>query len=326
MKNNVQRVADSNFDRMQARTGLTAKNQSQMNKLLPALRMGSKLDDTETTMRKALERADALNMLAQNLTEVERGLKKIHRKSYDRRMLALTEALHTLTTLSKSKPPQGTTKLIRHCLNEITSLREGVYTGEAESAADLELTMVPSAIQKIRELAVRAGHRLMEARAEDEGRDSHDDLNEEEVSEVMSRANASELILKLRETPVLFARTAVMPIPEKAPFNVRAVRAAGFEVDTLGGYPVVYDQIVMGINPKLLVQTHGVLHEYLTTARKYVRACSRREGRDLIFVDDRPHGLGPGVWFWIMDADRISSFAQAFPGSAIKLRGWGLLK
>lgn len=74
MENN-QRVVDSCFDRMQARNGLTAKNQSQLGKLIPMLQLGAKNSkDGEAGLASLSDRMSSLRALIDRSREAFRRL------------------------------------------------------------------------------------------------------------------------------------------------------------------------------------------------------------------------------------------------------------
>src|ERR1700692_4831233 len=136
----MMRVADSNFDRLQARSGLTAKNQSQMEKIISALQIGSKAgpDDAQILM-KAEKRVTALKELRAQLATATVAVSQLYVVSKPKQLQRLTAALKAVKTIAESKPPVGVQTHLRAALNELTSLREGVYVGAATSKRALSI-------------------------------------------------------------------------------------------------------------------------------------------------------------------------------------------
>src|SRR5271163_4896155 len=113
MKNPV-RIVDSNFDRLQARQGLSARNNSQMEKIVSVLQVGSKAGpDDAQILAKAEHRVHALKELRSKLAEATIAVSQLYVVSKPKQLQKLTAALSSVREISDSKPPVGVKKYLK---------------------------------------------------------------------------------------------------------------------------------------------------------------------------------------------------------------------
>ncbi|QBQ74545.1 hypothetical protein BcepSauron_165 [Burkholderia phage BcepSauron] len=324
MENN-QRVVDSTFDRMQARNGLTAKNQSQLGKLIPMLQLGSKNGKEPRQIIDGLQkRVDDIRALLDDSNTAFRRLPGMGSVSKERQMKRLTDALKAVREFRARGLPQGTSVALRAVKNELTSLREIAYLGELnESSVDL------SAISKWRSL-LEDLYRASVARLQEQSlllsgdRDDGpgDRLSESELKDPVFASNLGDVINSVTgardslpkcnpDHAFTMGRTSVVPVPATI-MDDRILRARGFKFDSLGGYVVLRDQVLISINPKSNLTVDGVLKRIRKeTKQRYATVTSR----------PMPHA--GASWYWIMRESELDDFASAFSGRSLQLRNWG---
>lgn len=322
------RIADSNFDRLQARSGLTAKNQSQMSKIIPMLQIGSKAGlDEEQTLERAEDRVQKLEALALGFEDATRKLWTLHKVNHDRQMKRLTVALEFLIQASKSKPPHGTSKGLRSCINEMVSLREAAYLDEL-SPAVIDLS-------SMKEFHVLILKLLERAKLDVQNVGTIVDTNRDpvfgtEIEEVIRSTVEQSVLPSLVDRPYVVAKLPIIPVA-KSILSLDVLRSRGFTCLSLGGYPVIKNQLVLGINPRELELTDkekaagmSIPRARWFEAANRIRLAIRKEtNQKIVFVDERPYGTAGTAWFWLMDESDLQEFASAFPGKSLQLRNWG---
>jgi deoxyinosine 3'endonuclease (endonuclease V) len=334
VKNN-QRVADSNFDRYQAKQGLSAKNQSQMTKLLPLLQLGSKAGPNEAQVLSKLEaRAQALAELRVALHKATLSVSKLYVAEKPDQLKRLTLARKKIVLIANSKPPIGVAKALRACVNELTSLREGVFVGTATDKKTLAIVACTEAVQHIDLLIDKNAKRIAEAKSITSA-GSADPVFQEEIEHVIKKnaADASKLE-SLKGKQFVICRVPVVAVA-KTTLDFQTVKLKGFKAEDIGGYPVIHNQLVIGINKTMLGLKKSELSEeglsiksipadkWAKAAMEVLSLVRKQTKVKYQLVDARPYGYAGGAWFWAMSDKDLSLFASAFPGKAISMRSWG---
>ena len=329
-------IADTNFDRVQARNGLTAKNQSQMSKIIPMLQIGSKKNpEPEVVLKKQEQRVKELEELADGFHEATRRLFHMFEASSPHQLIArtrqlkrLTDALKFINEAKANKLPHGTTKAARACINELTSLREACFLDElTPELIDLSSTQAFEVL--VRQLLDQA--RIVLSKCGTEPEDSgRDPVFGTEVAAIIADTASRSVLPDLREKPYTICRVPVVAVG-KSGISMEILKNRGFPVISLCGYPALNNQLILGINPKELELTDKEKAEGLSIPRSRwfevadrVRIQIRKETKQRIaFVDERPYGFAGGAWFWLMLEDQLQDFTSAFPGKSLQLRNWG---
>jgi hypothetical protein len=326
MKENKVRIADSNFDRAQAYRGLTMKNQSQMSKLIPMLQVGAKKTQSDEEVSESLSaRLEKLGNLLEEFRERTYKLKTMHKVDFKRQMKRLTDGIEYVRLL-KAEKINGLSKALRILLNELTSTREAVYHRELE-AEDVKLSHLDFVEAELQRLYKSTQARISEHQAEIEGQPVGDPLFSDSIEKVIQDLTNLETP-SLDGKPWTVGRMPIIPVPV-ASLSVEVLESRGFDVQLLGGYPIMKSQLVLGISRSHLQLTDAeklqpvprarfmqAAYEILTTLRKETK-------QKLTFVVDKPHGHKGGTWFWLMTDSELKNFMEAFPGQSLQLRTWG---
>jgi hypothetical protein len=332
---NAMRVVDSNFDRMQARRGLTAKNQSQLTKLIPILQMGSKKGPDDATVQMKMEaRIAALKELKANLNKIVVRLSDLYSLDEQTRLKRLTAARKKIKAIIEDRPPIGVSKALRAALNELTSLREGVFVGAAVTKKSLAILSCTNAVTEVQSAIDSTRVKLQAHKQEVEG-GSSDPLfqNGDEIEQILEQTKKEGKALPvIKDKAFAIARVPIVVIPSKGFLNTEALSQSGFKADSVGGYAVIHNQLVLGINPKELIKLNKGQREqgkeiprekWLEAADRVKKLIERQQKIKLTFVVDRPYGGGGGAWFWLMPEREASLLKNAFPGRAINVKQWG---
>lgn len=330
---NEQRVVDSNFDRLQAGQGVRAKNQSQMTKLLPQLMVGSKQGPTEEQVRAKMEqRIASLKILKDTLVKANMKVADLYMADKSTRLKRLTTAKKSVEAILKEKLPQGVGRQVEACINELTSLREGVFTGAATTKKSLAVLASTEAVAHVERILETAQARLAKAKAEALGMPtagSEEGLDFEEVSKILKQTQKeSKNIVQLKTRPFVIARVPVIPIT-KGFINIERLKSQGMNVETIGGYAVVHNQLVIGINRSMLGLSDSEKHRSTDPKRiqaaalEILKSIQKTTKQKLQFVDDRAFGAVGGAWFWVMPERDLNLFASVMPGKVVHLERWG---
>lgn len=329
------RVVDSNFDRMQARRNTTAKNQSQMSKIIPMLQIGSKAGpDDEQKLDTLEQRITDLQQLGSTLDTGFAKLWTMHKVSRERQIKRLTLARAVLIEIRATKKIHGTATAVRHALNELTCLREAAVINELEHDA-ANLSSCRALTKEVTKLTEAAIKKLAEAKrvmtSEESETTLRDPVFSPDLAEIIKSTNEQAAALpSLAGKPFVVARIPIIPV-SKTGLSIENLRANGFVVASLGGYPVINNQLVIGVNPTEIEITEVEKASGATIPRarwleiaEKVRIAIKKETRQKVtFVDERPHGHAGGAWFWVMLENELDSFAASFPGKSLQLRNWG---
>jgi hypothetical protein len=297
MAKNLVRIADSNFDRMQARAGLTLKNQSQMSKL-------PNVSEPEP-MKSNVEYVARLREFRDRCKEATRRLHSMQGLATPRQIKRLTLAMGFFDDERKAKVPYGTGKAVRAVLNELTSLREAAYLDELTDEL-IDLSATNALFETVDTLIEKA---IEKSKEEEQPSDSVFDPN---LVSILEHASAQTTLPRLtEEKPFVLARVPVIPV---ANMSHAKLQGRDFKVTNVGGYLMMNDQIVLGISPK---QGFDAANRIRIEIRKQTK-------QKLVFVDERPTGHKGALWYWLMHESDLQQFMAAFPNNTLKVQSWGL--
>lgn len=328
VKNRGTRVADNTFDRIQARNGLGTKTQSQMDRIVAALQASGKPLEEEAVIATKLEaRVKKLDVLQADLKKMEVKLAELPLLEASRQLKRITSQMKVLETILAAKPlPVGVSKHLKVCMNELTSLREGVYVGAAKKKA-LAVASVTAAVTAINELRDTSAARLSKIAAASTGND--DNLFSDDALRVIKNNEAeSHKLDAIHRKPFVIARIPLVPVA-KSFLTTDKLKRMGFKAESLGGYPVVHNQLVIGVNKKMLdekKQQSGAKirpEDWKAAADTVRKLIQKQTNRKLFLVSEKPYGAQGGAWFWLMSENELSQFASAFPGKRVQLERWG---
>jgi hypothetical protein len=294
-KQNVVRVSDNLFDRIQAGNGLTAKNQSQMSKITILPDVAEEPVSREPYIEALKDFHARIAALLINLTD-------LGELSNRGRVVRLTTSLELLAKARKKKVPYGLGKFVRAAVNELVSLREAATIGDLKDD-QIDLRSTKAILTQIEVLLVK------EAELANTGSET-DEVFEGDVEGVLALANAQTTLPPLDGNVFVLARVPVVPVPATGFLATKKVKALGFDAQDAGGYAILSNQIVIGVSPKSAKDIHIALEQF--------------SAERLVLVDSRGHGKNGVMWYWVLREEDLARFSQAFSGGALKLQSWGL--
>jgi hypothetical protein len=294
-KQNVVRVSDNLFDRIQAGNGLTAKNQSQMSKITILPDVAEEPVSREPYIEALKDFHARIAALLINLTD-------LGELSNRGRVVRLTTSLELLAKARKKKVPYGIGKFVRAAVNELVSLREAATIGDLKDD-QIDLRSTKAILTQIEVLLVK------EAELANAGSET-DEVFEGDVEGVLALANAQTTLPPLDGNVFVLARVPVVPVPATGFLATKKVKALGFDAQDAGGYAILSNQIVIGVSPKSAKDIHIALEQF--------------SAERLVLVDSRGHGKNGVMWYWVLREEDLARFSQAFSGGALKLQSWGL--
>ena len=243
----------------------------------------------------------------------------------------------------KKDAPQGLGPYLEALTNEIVSLREGVFSGDAQPS-DLMLLSGVKTLDTVKELKASIGARIKAAEEPTGELDPAEKLilkNREFEKKV---PDVTDKPFSITRVPVVFSASYTRDQSSVGHLDVKKLDSLGFKADLLDGYAVIHNQVVLGIN-LLEIAEHPEVRTKVPTFKKekWEKKTVKRSGNALDvaksvkamlerktktrweFVSEHPsktHVKGT-PWFWLMPVQDINRFAAAFPGGHVKLQSWG---
>lgn len=317
MQNKNSAFGKNNFDRLEA-AGLVAGE-----------------DNSASVKAKTQARIEELKVLATKIEKVQAGLQDLYILSKPARLKKLSAVIAAVKKLHESALPVGSKKHVAHCLNELVSLRENVYASNAV-VDKKHLTLIASAAAKteVLTLVASAEAKLDKIMADSSHSDDLDEFYRKAAEVVQKHAGESTKLAPIKDKPFVIARVPV--VPADGILSGEKLARLGFSTENLGGYTVIHNQIVIGINPKTLL-SFGKSDDFKVSTIKGERVAEAvREELDrlrrklqkttkvkLQLVSDKAYSYGSGTWFWLMSDRDLDMLARAFPGNHIKIGRWG---
>lgn len=296
---------------------------------------------------KLTARLKGLKGLEASLSKLLLAMGNLYTAEKPKQLRALTSAMTKVGELRQHKV-NGTARLLDSCINELTSLREGLFTGAVSSRdkKELMLSTCSRTIVEIKALIARTEQRIKIVSSEDDEGNSAV-LAAEEDDQLLRVINKNS---KLRDSlpaigdkayvvgraPVVVVTNAgnVQRKGQAAPFvNHETLVRQGFKVDVLDGYAVIHGQLVIGISRKKkedLEEEEGAKKKRkpnpmdpLEMARVVAKHLQQVTKKNLEFVITASFSYNGATWFWVMPQAELNQFSKAFPGGRVKLQTWG---
>jgi len=305
------------------------------------------MSDTKSAVEQRIVKLDRL---VARTKAIALGLADLYVCNKPNRLKSLTAAMKTVDALRAEKVV-GTRLVIDTCMNELTSLREGIFTGAALDKSDLQIQTCAAAVGKFQELMASARRRLDSMKrdnAEEQGIEVEADVDYSElaiIKNLKEKAKLPEIKGKafvVGRAPVVIVTTpgggssSGVPGAKKVTFqqkdnpsnfvNRTVLEKGGFSVDNIDGYAIIHDQLVIGVNKSMIeLDKRGRPAETIQeVAQRVMTSLSKASKKQMTLVTDGVYGYGGGSWFWIMPEKEMSLFSKAFPGGHPKLKVWGL--
>lgn len=228
-----------------------------------------------------------------------------------------------LNKLSQSKIPTGFKKSVTLIENEMYSIIDGINCGIERSQLN------PESFNKVIDLI---DARLLDLKKfTDACGDSNEVYKVEQqkhFEDTLKRTSQELQVLKaIGNKPYAILKAPVIAVPDNAFINFEFV-SKNFKCTELGGYVVLHDQLVIGVNTKETKQKpEAVLIQC-------IKNLERKTGNHYIVLLNRGitnHKVGShALWYWIMECHDAENFRLSFTNlkrksiiKTIAIRDWG---
>ena len=240
------------------------------------------------------------------ICNVERYVNELPEYSNKKRV-AFTQAV--LKRLTEIKTPIGLKTYVTEFQNEIESARDAFTVG------DIPLENISfDSLQKVKTITQTLIDSLNTRIT---------DLKENgvDLSYVKDEANLVEATLKtaneemqrlarIKDKPYLVCEAPVICVPHNAFFIIENAKKS-FRVSIIGGYPILHDQLVVGVNRSVTKQNSTE-----STLKEVIKKLESKKGVKYIRIG--AHGApaavsGRGiVWYWLMSEENAEKFRKCF--------------
>lgn len=299
--------------------------------------VGSKpLPDEATVKAKLDAKIIKLGEIDVHLTKVQTATAKLYVMPKVKQLKQITAALKATKALVAAKGmPVGTKVPLTACLNELTSLREGIFTGAATDKKSLTLIFAQKARNAIAELIASAHDRKTRLEAESHTDSDLDSFYKKAEDVIQRNGTESEKLESIKDKPFAIVRVPIVPVGTKMASNIpmtlsiERLRRQGFKCESIGGYAVLQNQMVLGIASQGIkktktseIKTSKKSSEILEEAEHILKLISKETKSKLQFVSQKAIGKNGASWFWIMPERELDMLAKV-SGGTVNIPMWG---
>jgi hypothetical protein len=289
-------------------------------KLQDAGNLGTKqLTDDQINSNLEL-RITKLKTLLLHLEKVSIATSNLFKLSKSKQVAIITVVLADTKKLIAGKSlPLGSKSHLVACVNEMTSLKEGLFLDYELTSEDLILNYVSKAhtsIQNLINVSLTRKEKLQSA--------SNNPYDSSEfyklASEVIERNSlvGDNLVSGLEKEPFILARVPV--IPADSFISIDKLKKAGINCDSISGYASINNQLVVGISSKLIDSKTTVT----TEANRLLKELEKSTKTKLHFVSSKASAFRGRSWFWIMSSKELDLLATACKDGQVNIQQWGL--
>lgn len=262
-----------------------------------------------------------LEVLKANLEKLMQSLASLVTAEKPARLKLLTAAINDVERLRQAKV-QGSKKILDMCANELTSIREGVFTGAARKKSDLALTTCVQGIKDCETLMASTKRQL--ENLENEGTEVHSADDDEALRMLINKFNTqSKTLPSVHGKPFVVGRAPVVVVDS---MNRAKLEQAGFKVSHVEGYTVIENQMVVGLGKdfrKKKVGTDKYIETVEEAGERFVRALNKAKKTKFTLASQKPYGFDTGAWFWVVTENELNRLRTALMGKQ-KLQNWGI--
>jgi hypothetical protein len=314
---------------------------------------------SEVSQDERAERAQAVQARLTRLTEVHTKLRRLDvalaNLSVAPRKKQLALIASAARYVDSIEPPPGVRPLLSSVRNELRSLDEGIRAGVIPNEDILLLSGV-RAIKGVEELAIKAANNIQRLKASGPlDRDEALIRKNQSLKEKIPAFNGREFVVGRAPAAFTFANT--QKHSSVGYVNPDLLDQQGFKTDNLGGYTIIHNQLVIGIDahavytrkvdpegtnkraelvrlkvkdevirfsggkPRTVKQARDKKH--IDLARNVLKMVERQFNTKYAFVSEQSVALNGGEFFWVMPAADLVRLARAFPGGHVKIDKWG---
>jgi len=235
---------------------------------LEAAGLYSPADNSEGMKAKTEARVQELTTLIAKLQRVEAYLAELYTLEKPKQLKRLAAAHNGLKALYQQKLPVGAKKHIEACLNEVISLREGVYASNSRlDRQTLALTASHQARKSLQALAESAEHRLEKVVADSSSELDLEDFYKKAADIINKNQAEAGKVESIKDKPWVLVRIPV--VTDDRSVSAERLPRLGFKSESLSGYPVIHNQLVLGVNPKMMAShDHETVERFAEMSKK----------------------------------------------------------
>lgn len=240
------------------------------------------------------------------VTNVERYVGELPEYTNKKR-IAFTNAV--LKRLDEVKVPIGLKLYVTKFQNEIESARDAFQTGDIPFE-DISFDSVKE-LKKITETLIDSLNTRITDLKENGVDLSYVRDETKAVEDTLQNANKEmQRLARIKNKPYLVCKAPVIPVPHNAYFIMENLKR-WFRISAIGGYPILHDQLVVGVNRSVTKQSSTE-----TTLREVIKKLETRKG--VKYIKIAAHGASAAVagrgivWYWLMPEDSAELFRKCF--------------
>lgn len=263
-----------------------------------------------------------------------------------------------ITKLEASDLPSGLKTPLQIMGNEAQSLLEGLRANLV-SASDMTLTTHVDVLKAAADITAKAKTKL-----ESNGAVDHSLEWEQTINQNSKFKNSLPKITNgfgFARVPVAmsFVPNAKNKHSQVGYLNLEILNSAGFKAKMVSGYAIIYNQLVIGIDPRNTKTKEKVFSPKLNrdtevfvpkkvldhkvvfkgddgnvknvkrdmkphdSALEYTKLLEKKTGEQWEFVSEKGYGHQGVTYFWLMTARDLNRFSKAFPGKHVGMKEWG---
>lgn len=305
------------FDRMYSKKN-TMVNGSQMSWVgeqgTPASRLAQ---DDENALAKLDTQQRRLRVVAKHLKEINGRIAEASLLTKDaRREVLASVAQHSQKLRDAKNLPHGMSASLRRLANATLSLKES-YSVDTMSLAVLHARAAEDKCTELKGSAEGKRQALVTGATEIE------DQLYERAREVLKRtATEVKRLDSLKNKSMAVARVPIVPILKKGFFKTAVLDRKGVHYDNIGGYVMLHNQIVLGINETAMRKTGRKTEKALDAARRLTTTLSKGMGTKVSIVSESGVHYNGGVWYWLAEDRMLDSLRDA-AGGTLAVQSWG---
>lgn len=274
--------------------------------------------------------ARTLNTIANDLVKIHASLTALPTVGKDQRVLILSQAIGKIRRFQENGLPLGSARPVRHTINELVSMREAVLSGTPMKKRDFVAVVMTDAIKAIRASHESAAEKLQVVKSNRKG-SSFISPKEQSIEEIYKKAgevikrstSEKDSLESIGTKPFVIARVPIVPVASPN-IDASKLKRLGIKSDSIANYPVIHNQIVLGINREVLEKTGkgGKSETAREAAERIANIVSKQHRTVLNFVTDKGYPYKSAVWYWLAPKQEINALSKAANGR-LNIQQWG---
>lgn len=284
------------------------------------------------------DRVTRLTEIRNSINKLVTALSNLAMCEQPRQLTNLTGALRYVKTLASSELPSGMRTELRKIQNELVSLREGVFT-DSVKPSDLTLVAAVTALAELDRRIKAANDEL--ATEEIQPLDASEEmiLRNQTYKEKLPAIGDKEFVVG--RVPLTFGTTPSRNQTGVSFMNLALLERQGFKAESLDGYTVLHNQLVIGIGHKALEGApiiQKTLKKFDDEGRRIEKVLKRatsaydiaeqivalvelKTGNKWVLVTDKSYRYNGAVWFWAMRDKDAARLGKAL--HSLNIPRWG---